>query len=170
MRMVSILKEKRPTMNPCYLLLKMANNVYKHRRDGFIAGANEAGISNPEGRIIEIASIADMNSGLVEQIKIAGYDAVVCFNDVVAIAFMEIAKSVGVRIPQDLAITGFDNSPVRDLVHPRLDTISLEVEKLGESAGAWLMERVINRGPDLWQQYIPGEYIPGGTIEVTDDQ
>lgn len=58
-------------------------------------------------------------------------DAVVCFNDSAALVAMQLALSEGLRIPQDLAIVGFDDIPGASLAHPPLSTVRVDKESLG---------------------------------------
>ena len=92
------------------------------------------------------------------------YNAITCFNDVVAIYFMQKALTLGISIPKDLSITGFDNSSVRNLFLKKIDTIQLSVEKLGEEAGAWLKRRIIDKEDEIIQKEILGDYVKGETV------
>lgn len=74
----------------------------------------------------------------------AGYrpDALVCGCDTIAIGAMRAAKECGLRLPHDLAITGFDDiSFARDL-DPPLTTIHVPKVLLGELAVRKLIERI----------------------------
>lgn len=80
-------------------------------------------------------------------IKAGKPDAVICYNDRIALNFMEVALSKGYRIPEDIAITGFDDSfEGRDL-SPRLTTVSFPVYELGVAATETLISRI--RGNEI---------------------
>ena len=69
-------------------------------------------------------------------------DALVCGCDTIAIGALRAAKECGLRLPDDLAITGFDDiSFARDL-DPPLTTIHVPKELLGELAVRKLIERI----------------------------
>ncbi|MGH2389057.1 MAG: LacI family DNA-binding transcriptional regulator [Chloroflexota bacterium] len=71
-----------------------------------------------------------------------GPDALVCACDTIAIGAMRAAKEFGLRLPQELAITGFDDiSFARDL-DPPLTTVHVPKELLGELAVRKLIERI----------------------------
>jgi LacI family transcriptional regulator, galactose operon repressor len=61
-------------------------------------------------------------------------DAVVCYNDMVAIGFMGAAHSLGVSIPGDLSVVGIDNIPFSRFTSPALTTVDTQGERLGEEA------------------------------------
>lgn len=68
--------------------------------------------------------------------------AVLCGNDLIAIGAMDVAHARGLRIPDDVAIVGFDNIETADLVTPRLTTIDNYVTAVGSAAGAVLLDRM----------------------------
>ncbi len=62
-------------------------------------------------------------------------EAVVCANDETALGLMIGALGRGVRVPDDLAITGFDDMPMASLVTPELTTIRQPVRELAHDHG-----------------------------------
>jgi LacI family transcriptional regulator len=60
--------------------------------------------------------------------------AVICYNDLIAIGFMKEAKSLGFRLPRDVSVAGIDNVPYGEYVEPRLTTIDGQGERMGELA------------------------------------
>ena len=60
--------------------------------------------------------------------------AVFCYNDMTAIGLLRSAKASGVRVPQDLAVVGFDNIPFAAYVTPPLTTIAQPMLELGQRA------------------------------------
>jgi LacI family transcriptional regulator len=81
-------------------------------------------------------------------------DAVVCYNDMVAIGFLGAAKTLGVSIPGDLSVVGIDNIPFGRFTSPALTTVDTQSEHLGEE-GMRLLFRLIS-----------GEAITDGHIKV----
>lgn len=61
-------------------------------------------------------------------------DAVVCYNDRMALLFMTAARQAGYRIPEDIAITGSDCIDDGQNIAPALTTVSFPVYELGVSA------------------------------------
>ncbi|MDO0933566.1 LacI family DNA-binding transcriptional regulator [Streptomyces sp. DG2A-72] len=60
--------------------------------------------------------------------------AVVAFNDLVAIGALRAARRIGVHVPDDCALVGYDGLSVVDLVDPPLTTLHLDKRRLGEVA------------------------------------
>ncbi|HMP38892.1 MAG TPA: LacI family DNA-binding transcriptional regulator [Roseiflexaceae bacterium] len=68
--------------------------------------------------------------------------AIFAANDVMAIEVIRTLTHRGVRIPEDVAVVGFDNIPEADLVVPSLTTVGQDAQALGEQAAALLLERL----------------------------
>lgn len=69
-------------------------------------------------------------------------DAVVCGNDEVALALTERLAAAGVRVPGDLAVTGWDDVLAARYVTPGLTTVRQPVRQLGSLAARQLHERI----------------------------
>jgi DNA-binding LacI/PurR family transcriptional regulator len=54
-------------------------------------------------------------------------DAILALDDMLAIAAMRTAKQQGYRVPDDLAIIGFNDSPLCEYVEPRLTSVAVEI-------------------------------------------
>lgn len=60
--------------------------------------------------------------------------AILCINDYVAIGAMKAVLSRGIRIPEDIAIAGFDDTQLSSAMNPELTTVSQQSEQLGKQA------------------------------------
>lgn len=58
-------------------------------------------------------------------------DAIVCANDEMAIGVMKVLIKQGVRIPQDIKVTGFDDIILSEYFHPQLATVSVNRQNWG---------------------------------------
>lgn len=84
--------------------------------------------------------------------------ALVCANDDMAAGALLAAHKAGLNIPSDLAITGFDDTPVSEIVWPPLTTIHQPLRAMGERA----MERLaqaISATPDGPDRQIVSHHI-----------
>jgi len=68
--------------------------------------------------------------------------ALLCFNDLVAVGAIQACAQLGRSIPQDMAITGFDDIPLASLVTPTLTTCRIPQDTLGESAMQMLLNSI----------------------------
>jgi LacI family transcriptional regulator len=81
--------------------------------------------------------------------------AVFAANDVVAIGAIRILRSLGRRVPQDVAVIGFDDIPWAALIEPALSTIRQPVAELGECAVVTLIKRIGNPAMKPLHQLLP---------------
>jgi LacI family transcriptional regulator len=68
--------------------------------------------------------------------------AVFAANDLMAMGALIALREAGVRVPQEIAVVGFDDIPAARLVSPPLTTISQHQEQLGRRAAEMLLERI----------------------------
>lgn len=66
--------------------------------------------------------------------------AVLCFSDMFASAAIRAAQSLGLTVPGDLSVVGFDDSPLATYVEPPLTTVRQDVSAKGQAAVAKLAE------------------------------
>jgi LacI family transcriptional regulator len=69
-------------------------------------------------------------------------DAIVCANDQMAIGAMRELQAAGLRVPADVAVTGFDDIALGALLAPPLTTVHQPMRLLGERACALVLERI----------------------------
>ena len=68
--------------------------------------------------------------------------AVVCFNDKVAVGVLQTAAARGLRVPEDLSVTGFDDIDVSRAATPRLTTVRQPLQEMGRTAVTMLMRQL----------------------------
>ena len=69
-------------------------------------------------------------------------DAFVCANDEMALGMLETFQEYGIRVPQDVIITGFDNLIDGELSNPRLSTVNCDMQKLNYYAMDCLIDTI----------------------------
>ncbi|WP_029192554.1 LacI family DNA-binding transcriptional regulator [Paenibacillus harenae] len=70
--------------------------------------------------------------------------AFICANDFIAINVLRILKNKNVRIPEDVRVCGFDDSPESQIVEPHLTTVHIYRDEMGILAAEMLLARVQN--------------------------
>jgi LacI family transcriptional regulator len=78
--------------------------------------------------------------------------ALITINDLLAISVMRAATDLGLRIPNDLSLVGFDNILLSNYLVPRLTTVTKDAPDLGKKAFELLLARIQN--PDLPRQQL----------------
>ena len=72
-------------------------------------------------------------------------DAVFCANDLMAIGAMDATRELGLRVPEDVRLVGFDDIEAAALVSPGLTTVANPAYESGWAAGGLLMDRLAGR-------------------------
>ncbi len=76
--------------------------------------------------------------------------AVFCANDLMALGAIEAARAYGLRVPDDLAVAGFDDIHAASLVRPSLTTVGNSAGELGAKAAGLLLDRMSGgKGPPV---------------------
>src|SRR5471030_799283 len=66
-------------------------------------------------------------------------DALICYNDLMALGFMKSAQTLGFTLPADISVAGFDNIQFGNYTSPALTSVDLQSERMGAAA----MEKLI---------------------------
>lgn len=89
--------------------------------------------------------------------------AVVAGSDLIAAEVIEAARIRGLRIPEDLAVTGFDDQPLARYVVPGLTTVRMPLHDLGTEATRILMSSVRDGGGQRRHLVLPSEIVVRGS-------
>ena len=103
----------------------------------FDAVVAEAGIAPCAGEIWRGNYMAAGGAAVIRHVLGQGKTlprAIVCANDQTAIGVIYTLAEYGIRVPQDVAVTGFDDIPVARHLHPQLTTVRQPIQKLGATA------------------------------------
>ena len=84
-------------------------------------------------------------------------DAIMAGNDLIAIGVIQAAEDMGLSVPEDLGVTGFDHTPLLALVRPKLTTVKVPAYRFGEEVSRQLFD---GKGEDIT---LPVKLIPGAT-------
>lgn len=139
-----------------------ARSYCGHRRaEGYRAALTEAGIA--------LCSDYEQSCmGTVEAGSRAAADllqnhpeitALFCFNDLVAIGVLQSCARLGLSVPGDLAIVGFDDIPLASLVTPTLTTCRIPKYSMGSRAMRLLLDRINGCDNDCLNVEIQPELI-----------
>jgi LacI family transcriptional regulator len=76
--------------------------------------------------------------------------AIFAANDQMAIGAIDAARAAGLRVPEDVAVVGFDDIPVAAYVHPALTTVRRQIYESGVLAVRLLLDRIADpaRAPE----------------------
>jgi DNA-binding LacI/PurR family transcriptional regulator len=85
--------------------------------------------------------------------------AVMAVNDLTAVGVIKGLLQAGCRVPQDISVTGFDNTRLAEYSNPSLTTVDIHRDMLGEMAADALHELSCSTKPQGKEYQIPAELI-----------
>lgn len=114
------------------------------RVDGYLAALAAADIQHDPRLIARTQFSRDGGeAGMLELLDLPEPpQAVVCTNDIVAIGALAAAQSRGKRVPDDIAIIGYDDIEAASLVSPALTTVLIPAREEGRACGRLLLHRL----------------------------
>jgi DNA-binding LacI/PurR family transcriptional regulator len=139
----------------------------QERYSGFRNALQKNNLEHSE--LFEFAGDFSIRSGYEGFIKIMNQsvkpNAIFIANDMMAIGAYEAAKELHVRIPNDVAIAGFDNIYLSKLLNPRLTTIHVPISDLGAKAVNYLLKMISGEvSPNIaHKEILPTELVIGSS-------
>lgn len=116
------------------------------RLRGYMEALTEAGLPINPNLIIRGIPIFSRHNGIRAMRQLLTLDtppdAVFCFNDHLALGVIRAIHEAGYRVPDDIAVVGFDDIEDGRFSIPSLTTISPDKEKIGDMAVAFLLGRI----------------------------
>jgi LacI family transcriptional regulator len=138
-----------------------------NRRRGYEEALNAAGIKPDPALIVESGLVAGAGvtatHRLLERRKPP--TAVVAVNDVAAVGAYDAAEQMGIRIPTDLAITGYNDIPLAARLRPGLTTIHVPAQEFGRAAARMLLEQMVAGRREPKRVVLPPELIIRGSTD-----
>jgi len=125
----------------------LLRNVYKDRFLGYRQALKDFGIPEQD-KLIFPNSIHDAAvEEIVEKIVRAEIpaDGIFTSNDSSAVEITMRLKQKGYRIPEDIAVAGFNNDPISKVIEPNLTTVAYPGAEVGEIAAGRLIEMINSR-------------------------
>ncbi|KNF09745.1 ribose operon repressor [Gottschalkia purinilytica] len=115
----------------------------EERFNGYKKALKEAGIDFNEDLVIEsnykITGGADAATELLEKQNVT---AIFAFNDMMAYGVYKAAKLLGLKIPDDISVIGFDDVQISQILEPELTTVKQPIYDMGAESAKMLITRI----------------------------
>ena len=116
------------------------------RFSGVCSALDEAGLDCK--LLVEEHGTFAFRSGIVCAERMITLDprptALICANDDMAAGAMLAMHQNGLEIPGDISVTGFDGTPISEIIWPPLTTVVQPIKQIGYDAASWLIELITN--------------------------
>ena len=126
-----------------------ANDRSRERLEGLQDTMARHGLTQDDLSVCEVPYSIESGASAFAQLMDTpeAPSVVMCGNDVLAVGAMRKAKEMGLSIPQDISITGFDDIELAELVEPGLTTVHVPHRKMGHKAGEMLTSWIDSNTP-----------------------
>lgn len=131
---------------------------------GHVQALAAAGLRPDEALVPQVAAYRREDGiGAVEALLAAGPppDAVLCFNDLLALGAVHALRRAGLRVPQDVAVAGFDD--VEESRYAGLTSVAPDLELLAAAAVRLLVRRLAEPGLPPCQVEVPFRVVVRGS-------
>lgn len=124
-----------------------SRNIYKSRQGGYVEALQNYGI--PVDQQLIIYSNLSQEEGWKSTESLLNMqnppDAIFSANDTAAVSAIQYIKSVGLKIPDDIAVVGFNNDPISSIIEPSLTTIEHPAFEMGKIAARQVLKQKENK-------------------------
>lgn len=115
--------------------------ITQDRERGFVDAMARAGIADAPDRIVH--SELSIQGGIAVAHRLFGDaarpTALFCANDDIALGIMSVAPRFGLRVPDDISVMGFDDTPYAATANPPLSTVAQPARDIGERTARRLL-------------------------------
>jgi DNA-binding LacI/PurR family transcriptional regulator len=141
----------------------MQHTLSNNRAKGFKDAHHKYKIKVTEDQIIETGFIVTDGERIMDELIRADNlpDGIFAVNDPTALGAMKAIKRNGIRIPQDIAIIGFTETPMAMLVDPPLTSVLQPTHQMGEIAAELLFKQI-----ETNTFHIPETVILSGKLNI----
>jgi DNA-binding LacI/PurR family transcriptional regulator len=132
-----------------------------HRQAGYRQALEEAGIQPDERLEWEVRGYPEVDQNALEE-KLRGPDrpsAIFAANDQLAISVQKAAREVGLTIPADLALVGFDNLDISSHLDIPLTTVAQPAFEIGQTAWEVLNFKFLSETGLIQKRLLPVQLI-----------
>lgn len=144
----------------------LQNKYARHRESGYIASLQNASIDVNEAWITHLSDIS-FEMALSSAVHILSTenrpDSFFAVSDIYAAAIIKACKKLGLYVPQDVAIVGFDNTDISMMTDPSITTVNQPSFQMGYQACDLLIDKINNPNLPNKQILLDTELIVRGS-------
>ncbi len=119
-------------------------NIYRERKKGYLAALQKHGLVTEEALITD--TILSIDAGIESTRRLMNLanppDAIFAANDTTAVQSILYLQELGIDVPQEVGVVGFNNDPISVIVQPNLTTVSHPADEMGIAAAKQLVDKI----------------------------
>lgn len=127
------------------------------------------GVTQPDQHVVSTLYTLEGGQAAATRLLETGHTAIVCGSDLMALGAIRAARLLGLRVPEDVSIVGYDDSPTMAFVDPPLTTVRQPVQEMSATAVSSLLEELEGNPAPRVELLFRGELVVrGSTGAVTE--
>lgn len=120
-------------------------NLYTERMRGYMDALKKHDLPVQEELIVDLKTVT-----YEESVKASNKlldlkpppDGIFASGDIMAVGAIQCAKKRGIKVPEELAVIGFNNDPISQIIDPNLSTITHPAEKMGQMSAEIILKSI----------------------------
>jgi LacI family transcriptional regulator len=127
-----------------HITANLSRNVYAGRLKGYQQALADYGLTFDPALLMvnDLSEAAAIRAARQVLSMNPRPDGIFATNDFFAAVFLQTLKEGGLRVPEDIAIVGFNNEVISRIIQPKLTTINYPGEEVGEQAARSLLDQL----------------------------
>jgi DNA-binding LacI/PurR family transcriptional regulator/anti-anti-sigma regulatory factor len=141
----------------------LAHNDVRQRYEGYQAALAQHGLPLDPALVVSVADTSERSGAdAVQRLLAAGvtFTALAAGTDENALGVMAAAQTAGYRVPEDLAVVGFDDVLLAHASTPPLTTVRVPIQALGSTAAELLLAQIAGQAVPRGATYVDTAFIP----------
>lgn len=120
-------------------------NLYNERKRGYLEALKDNNIPIDENLTVYLKAVT-YEEGVKASNKLFDLnpipDGVFASGDIIAVSAVQTAKKRGLKVPEDIAVIGFNNDPISQIIDPNISTITHPAEKMGKASADIILKNL----------------------------
>lgn len=112
------------------------------KREAFMAEARKAGLTIEPEAIERSLFALEGGQAVTTRLVKRGITGIICASDVLALGAVRAVRRLGLSVPADISVVGFDDSAFMNCTHPPLTTVRQPLEAIGRTAVTLLVNQI----------------------------
>lgn len=112
-------------------------SIFHERKMGYLAALKEADLPAEEELLVRLKSVTyqEAEKATIKLLDLKNPpDGIFTPGDILGVSVIQSAKKKGVRVPEELAVIGFNDDPISEIIDPNLSTVTHPAEKMGKAS------------------------------------
>ena len=127
-------------------------SIYHERKQGYLAALKAHKLPIDQDLIVKVKGITyeeavKASEKLLKLKKLP--DGIFAPGDILGVSAIQTAKKFGIKVPDELAVIGFNNDPISYIIDPGLSTITHPASKMGQTSAEIILKSLKNSKKDV---------------------